>query len=198
MTNTHAHFYFDFVDPGSYLLHLMLEEIGVPGDSLSLIGMELAIGPDEMIDPGAPQWQSYCDVVDQLAAEAGHLLPRVDFVPWTRKAHELAIHATQSGVGVSIRDALFRAHFHDRHDLGRIDVLTDIARGVGLDHTETKAVLDVDRYTETLTAQRAAALDEGIVRVPTICRGAERLVGPAGIHDLRILFESPGGPTAGT
>jgi len=198
MMSDHARFYFDFVDPGSYLLHQLLVQISVPEKSLARVGMELAVPPTEMIDPDAPEWRSYCDVVDRLAADAGCGVPRVGFVPWTQKAHELTLHAAEAGADHSIFDALFRAHFEENRDLGRIDELTEIAREVGLDHSATKAVLDVDKYTEVLAARRNEALDMGITRVPTIRVGPESLVGPVGIHDLRTLFESPGGPTTGT
>ena len=83
-------------------------------------------------------------------------------------------------------------------DFGRIDVLTEIAVDAGLERTEAKAVLDVDKYSADLAAVRTDALESGIDRIPTIRVGSESLVGPAGIHDLRFLFESPGGATTGT
>jgi predicted DsbA family dithiol-disulfide isomerase len=198
MMSLKTHVYFDFVDPGSYLLHQLLAQFDVPEEALTRVGMELALPPREMIDPAAPEWRSYCDVVDQLASDAGCTVPRINFVPWTRKAHELAIHAGQGGHGAVLFDSLFRAHFEDHRDLGRIDVLTELARDAGLDHSEARAVLDVDKYTEDVATRRSAALDDGIARVPTIRRGSESLVGPIGFHDLRTLFESPGGPTTGT
>lgn len=212
MTNRRAHVYFDFVDPGSYLLHLQMKQLRTaayaprqaphaPSDAAEesmWVGMELALPPNEMIDPAAPEWRAYCDDVDEMAQESGCRIPRPEFVPWSRKAHELLLHARESGAEHAVREALFRAHFEDARDVGRVDVLTEIAREQGLDHSETRAVLDVDKYTEALATQRTDALAVGIVRIPTVRIGARSLVGPAGIHDLRTLFESPGGPTTGT
>ena len=191
-------FYFDFVDPGSYLLHLQLKTLGVTSGSLSLIGIEMALPPGEMIDPQAEDWKSYCDEMDQLAQRIDRNIPKVGFVPWSRKAHELLLHAEASGAYSAVFDELFRAHFEDGKDLGRIDVLTGIATESGLDYTETKAVLDVDKHTQALATQRTEALQDGITRIPTIRSGGESLVGPVGINDLRTLFESPGGTTTGT
>jgi predicted DsbA family dithiol-disulfide isomerase len=160
--------------------------------------MELAISPNEMIEPKSSDWTSYCGVVDELAKESGLMVPRVDFIPWTRKAHELAIHAANSGAGQRIADSLFRAHFDENRDVGRVDVLTQIAHESGLDLTEARAVLDVDKYAEEMTSRATAALRVGVDRVPTVRYGHLSLVGPVGIHDLRTLFESPGGFTAGT
>lgn len=198
MTSDLVHLYFDFVDPGSYLFHLQLKQVGDIRRPPTLVGMELALPPNDMVDPSTPAWQSYCDEIDLLARESGCKVPRVDFLPWSRKAHELLLHATHGGAEQPICEALFRAHFEDGRDLGRVDVLTEIAVEQGMDRTESKAVLDVDKYTEALANRRTAALAEGIVRIPTLRVGTESLVGPTGIHDLRILFESPGGPTTGT
>jgi predicted DsbA family dithiol-disulfide isomerase len=42
-------------------------------------------------------------------------------------------------------------------DIGRVDVLVDLARALGLDATEAKAVLDVDRYAQDVAALSAEA-----------------------------------------
>ena len=182
--------YFDFIDPGSYLLLLQLEETGIDPDTLRWVGVELALPPSEMVDPHGDGWSEYCDRVDEHASELNRVIPRPDFLPWTRKAHELALHgATRETPLIA---PLFRAHFEEGLDLGRVDVLTGIAVSAGLDVTETKAVLDVDKYTQQVTEARTTALEAGIERIPTLVAGARSLVGPAPIHDLRTLFDSPG------
>jgi predicted DsbA family dithiol-disulfide isomerase len=42
-------------------------------------------------------------------------------------------------------------------DIGRVDVLVGIAGTLGLDPTETKAVLDVDRHAQDVATVSAAA-----------------------------------------
>ena len=49
---------------------------------------------------------------------------------------------------------------------GRIDVLVDIAHSLGLDLTESKAVLDVDRYEADLARIHRQATEAGVTSAP--------------------------------
>jgi predicted DsbA family dithiol-disulfide isomerase len=72
------------------------------------------------------------------------------------------------GVGDAVRAAVFDAYFEGGRDIGRVDVLVEIASFAGLDRTETKAVLDVDRHEADVTAKRLEAQALGVTDVPAL------------------------------
>ncbi|HKP76428.1 MAG TPA: DsbA family protein [Longimicrobiaceae bacterium] len=128
-----------------------------------------------------------------LAEDLGLTLAPPPAVPRTRKAHEAAKLAEEKGVGREMREALFAAYFAEGRDVGRIDVLVDVGRAVGLDATELKVVLDVDRFSGAVDADRALARRLGIDAVPALVVGGgagARLVAGAQPEDgLRALLE---------
>ena len=183
-------FYFDYVDPGSYLTDVQLVRLVPPEVEVARHPFELRPPPEDLMDPGSPEWRAYRQSVTELAAAIKLPLASPDFMPWTRKAHELRLHAAEKGLEGPIHDALFKARFEDGADIGRVDVLVGLAVGLGLDLTETKAVLDVDRYADRVAELRRQAEAEGVERTPTVRIGSERLEGPLRIDELRGLLEA--------
>ncbi|HEX8244124.1 MAG TPA: DsbA family protein [Longimicrobium sp.] len=128
-----------------------------------------------------------------LAQELGVDLRAPAVLPRTRKAHEAARLAQAKGVGREMREALFAAYFRDGRDVGRIDVLVELAASLGLDATETKVVLDVDSLSGQVAADQALARRLGIGAVPALVVGAgadaELLVGAQPYAELRARLE---------
>jgi len=124
-----------------------------------------------------------------LADELGAPLAPPPLVPRTRKAHEAAKLAGAKGAGRAMREAVFAAYFGEGRDVGRVDVLVELAANVGLDATETHVVLDVDRYGAAVDADLALARRLGITAVPALVVGggadAELLLGAQPIGVLR-------------
>ena len=178
MPNRPLVFHFDFVDPGSRLAAHLIDEAGV-ADAVEWRGFELRPPPRPLIDPTAPDWQTYHARTIEFARGFGVPMATPQLVPWTRKAHELAEFAREGDCDHTVRRALFEAHFVDLTDIGRIDLLVEIAHRAGLDRTEAKAVLDVDRYTDAVLGQRAAARTQGVTLVPALVAGGRRLEGLA-------------------
>lgn len=127
-----------------------------------------------------------------LADELGIDLKTPAVLPRTRKAHEVAALAAEKGFAVPMRRALYQAVFRDGLDVGRIDVLVRLASEVGLDVTETKVVLDVDRLTEQVTAETEDARRAGVNAVPTVIVGsgtdAKVLEGALPLGELRRVI----------
>ncbi len=178
----HPVLYFDFVDPISYLLSRKADRAGDPA-AIEWHGFELRPPPQPMIDPGAAEWRR------RHALSVSHpTSPSI--VPWTRKAHELCEFARERDCLGTVRRALFRAHFVDHTDIGRIDLLVEIARAAGLDPSETKAVLDVDRYTGTVLRTRQDALGLGVSDVPAFVSRDGRLEGPAALREIERVIDA--------
>ena len=63
-------------------------------------------------------------------------LPSVSPQPYTRLAHEGMEFAKDHGKGNDYAHALFEAFFQRSEDIGKLDVLTRLASGVGLNAAE--------------------------------------------------------------
>jgi predicted DsbA family dithiol-disulfide isomerase len=183
-------FFFDYVCPLSFLLDRDLEAL----EAASLVRVErhpfeLRPPPLALIDVEDPAWIERTEAASRAARERAISLTFPAFIPWTRKAHELGLHARQNGVFDVTHEALFRASAVEGRDLGRIDVLVDIALGLGLDGAETKAALDVDHHTAGVAELRAGAERMGVRGVPTLLIAARLVEGVPSPDALRSLLE---------
>jgi len=182
-------FYFDYVDPGSYLTHLQLGQILPAGIEPIRHPFEVCPVPNELIDGSGPDWTAYAETVADLAREAEIRMAHPTFIPWSRKAHELRLHAAEQGLESPMHEEVFSARFREGADIGRVDVLVAAAEKVGLDRSESKAILDIDKYRDRVVDLRQEAEASGVRRVPTLRSGAMSLEGPASIGELRHFLE---------
>ncbi|MYG81110.1 MAG: hypothetical protein F4187_04780 [Gemmatimonadetes bacterium] len=202
--------YFDLVDPLSLLASAVMDQAEV-SEAVSWRGLELRPPPAALIDPTTAEWRARRDFAarqaERLTRPAGPLahasagtagIARIGnftaarsptIVPWTRKAHELCEFARERDCLHAVRRALFRAHFIDRIDIGRIDLLVEVARRAGLDASETRAVLDVDRYTGAVLGNRNEALTQGVADVPALVLNEGRLEGTAVLSQIERAIE---------
>ena len=181
--------YFDFIDPLSYLTELALRDLaGSLAGGVERVGFELVPPPHPLTASDDPRWSSRWTVARPLAAASSARLDPPRLVPWTRKAHELHLHAQASGMGDVVRLAIYEAYFGRAEDIGRVDRLVEIAAAHGLDRTATKAVLDVDRYEEDVNAARAAAKAAGVEDVPAIEAAGSLVRGFQNRGDLLTLL----------
>ena len=191
MNDTPIRVYYDFVDPFSWLLSKQLASAPEPLQArLEWTGFELRPPPVPLTDLDDPEiagrWQT---VLAAIAGEDGRLLggdsvapPRL--VPWTRKAHEAVLHAGEHDLGEAMRRRIFEAYVHEGTDIGRIDRLVELAAGLGLDRSNTRAVLDVDRFDHAVLERRTQAASNGITVIPVVEANGERLTG---FHDAALL-----------
>ena len=182
-------FYFDYVDPGSFLTDRQLGQILPEGVELVRHPFEVCPVPHELIDGSGPDWRSYGETVADLADEAKIRMVHPTFIPWSRKAHELRLHAAEQGLESAIHETVFSSRFLEGADIGRVDVLVASAEKVGLDPSESKAVLDVDKHRDRVVDLRREAEAAGVRRVPTLRSGDTSLEGPASISELRHFLE---------
>lgn len=152
----------DFASGASYLAELQLWR-RAEGAALDL---RVRAGPDAGLDR-AP--------VGPLITAGGELdLDRTPPVVPTGKAQEAALIARELGeLGAErrMRLAIYRALWKDGEDISRIDVLQRLGEEVGLDPTDVRIGLDIDRHRDEVERDRKVAKALGIRRAPVIYVG---------------------------
>ncbi len=102
-----------------------------------------------------------------VAADLGVPLRMPDFAPCTRPALALSELARERGVLDRWRDAVMDAYWRDGRDIGRGDVLTELAGAAGLDPREARAFLGRPEIPAILRRQREEAARWGVTGIPT-------------------------------
>jgi len=184
--------YFDYVDPVSYLLEVELREAeNVLRRRVDRVPFELRAPPAPMIDPDAPEWRRRWEAALRIGVARGASpgnRPRL--VPWTRKAHELVMFAREHDLGYHAHTLLFERVFERGVDIGRIDILVAMAVELGLDETETKATLDVDRFAPSVAEARQRAMADGVTAPPTLAFGGRILEGFRNTEEIVRFLDS--------
>lgn len=112
-------------------------------------------------------------------------LPTVSPQPYTRLAFEGYQYAAEQGKGTEYTRRMFRAFFQEDQDLGQLDVLTALAREIGLDAEAFRAALDNGTYHDTHQDALREAAAHRIRSVPTILVGDTRIEGVPRVEQLR-------------
>jgi len=95
----------------------------------------------------------------------------------SRLAQELGKWADTQPGGEAIHDALFRAYFVDARNIGDVETLLGIAKGVGLDVDAAREVLENRTFKDAIDADWKLSRDYGITGVPTFVVGRFGVVG---------------------
>jgi len=112
-----------------------------------------------------------------MAAEAGLPMADRDWVSNSRPALEAAEFAREVGMFDPFHRAVFRAYHVDGLDIGKREVLSDIATSVGIDATGMIAALDEGRYTERVQEDVDLSREIGLTGVPAFILGNRAIVG---------------------
>jgi predicted DsbA family dithiol-disulfide isomerase len=110
--------------------------------------------------------------MDHEVAETGKTLgltfhyDRVLVTPNTLYGHRLLWWARETGSQDALAEALFRAYFSEGHDLGKLEVLTDIAAEVGLSREQARRFLQSDQGRAEVLAEEREARRRGLNGVP--------------------------------
>lgn len=185
-------FFFDFVDPLSWLVERALVDLeGAGGARVRRVGLELRPPPAALTRPTDPLWAGRWATARGAAPQVRLEPPAV--VPWTRKAHELHAFASGREAGAAVRRGIFEAYFERGTDIGRVDALVEIAAAAGLDRTETKAGLDVDAHLEAVLEAGRAAAAVGVADLPALLVDGRLVQGFPNLRDLSTLLGGPPG-----
>lgn len=200
-------FFYDYGDRASYLLdaHLAaaVDRIGVavaprpfelrPSRGENPSAGDRKAGRERPAAGGAVGGDSGDGIEADLPGEAraiGLPLEPPAFVPRSRKAHELALYARDQGCFLPVHEEIFRVLWGEGRDIGRVDVLVELAASAGLEASEAKVVLDVDKYGPVVDAERRRAERLGVEGVPTLLAGARRLEGFHRVEEILTFLEN--------
>ena len=112
----------------------------------------------------------------------------------SRLAQELAKWAESKGEkGDKIHDPLFRAYFVDTKNIGKSEVLIDIAKKVGLPADEATDALLSRSFKEAVNNDWQRCADLGVDAVPTFLIGRHALVGAHPYEELEKLVRKANG-----
>jgi predicted DsbA family dithiol-disulfide isomerase len=67
-----------------------------------------------------------------------------------------------------VHEALFRAYFEERRDIGDIEVLGDVAAACGLERAELQAELEAGHYAERVDRYTVTARERGVMGTPAM------------------------------
>lgn len=105
----------------------------------------------------------------------------------SRLAQELGLWATASGKGDEFHLGAFKAYFADGHNLGKIPVLLEICRNLGLPEKEAAQVLADRLYKDAVDRDWQESRFKGITAVPSFIMGQHKLVGAQNYEALEQL-----------
>jgi predicted DsbA family dithiol-disulfide isomerase len=126
-------------------------------------------------------------------------LPSVSPQPHTHLAWEGFQFARERGRGTEYNHRVLEAFFVEGLDIGRPDVLAQLAGEVGLEATAFRSALDERRYRDAHRAAVRRARELGITGVPAFEIGDQLLVGvqPREALEAAIATAGPRGSDAG-
>ena len=100
MPNPRPAFYFDFIDPLSYLVE---HELGMLDERVTRVPFEIRPPPIPLTDVEDSALARRWEVGRSVALGLGLSLSPPRLVPWSRKAHELHLHAASRALGATVR-----------------------------------------------------------------------------------------------
>ena len=103
--------------------------------------------------------------------EANLIMKPPQVTPNTVHALEATEYAQQHGKFMEFHHAAYKAYWEDRKDLGKIEVLAEIAKSVSLDADEMVQCLETRELSNLVMGQYQQALQQGIRGIPTFVVG---------------------------
>ncbi|TAJ98650.1 hypothetical protein EPO44_11265 [bacterium] len=107
----------------------------------------------------------------------------------SRLAQELAKWAESKGKGGEIHDPIFRAYFVEAKNIGKRELLVEIAQKIGLPADEAVEALVSRSYKESVDADWRRCAKLGVNAVPTFLVGRYMLVGAHPYEELEKLVQ---------
>jgi len=110
----------------------------------------------------------------------------------SRLAQELGKWAESKGKGDEFHDAVFRAYFVDGKNIGKVDVLIDLAKSAGLPEKEVRKALQSRTFQNAVDSDWARSRELGITAVPTFVIDHHAVVGAQPYEVLEQFLKNNG------
>ena len=105
------------------------------------------------------------------ARDSGLVMRPPTYTPNTLYSLEATEYAQQQGKFMEFHHAAYKAFWDDQMDIGQIETLVDIGKGIGLDGDDMGRSLEQGQHSQTVMAQYREALQYGINGIPTFLLG---------------------------
>ncbi len=110
----------------------------------------------------------------------------------SRLAQELAKWAEKEGKGDEFHLAVFRAYFVEGKNIGKFDVLSSLAKSVGLAERDARKILDARTFRQAVDSDWARSRELGITAVPTFVVDRHAIVGAQPYEVLEEFLKNNG------
>ena len=138
--------------------------------------------------PGLPLGPLELGRIRNVAAETGIAVePPARWLD-TEKALQGSELAREAGAFAAYHDAVFRAAFEQRADIGNLDLLSAIAARAGLDRAHFRDELERGRMAARIAANKAEADRFSALGYPSFILGDFPLTGIQPIESMRMLL----------
>lgn len=115
---------------------------------------------------------------------------RVKSVPNTLDAHRLILHAEASGRHSALAERLFAGFFEEGADIGRTEVLAELAARAGMDEQASREFLASDQGREEVREREARIRATGLTGVPSFVLNGSVVV--LGAQDAETFLSAVG------
>ncbi len=175
------HVYSDYVCPYCFLGEHVLEK-AIAGKEVQVEWMPFELRPEPtptLLPEGDYLQNTWKNSVYPMAAELGVeiVLPSVSPQPYTHLAFEGYQYAKEHGKGAAYTHRMFTAFFQEEQDLGKIEVLTQLAGELELDTNAFREALESRKYKDKHQQELRKSAQLGIHAVPTFIIGNKMIPG---------------------
>ncbi|MGD6818915.1 DsbA family oxidoreductase [Metabacillus sp. 84] len=191
----------DFVCPFCFIGDTPLKQAVEGKDAeVEFMPFELRPYPMEAMSPKSDYiQQAYQQSVQPLAKRFGvemELPMELDPVPHTHLAHQGYQFAKEHGEGLAYVDAVYKAYWQEGLNIGDMNILTGIARELGLNEAAFQDAITGGTYVQDHKEALNHARSAEIQAVPTFIIGNQRLQGLHSKEAIEQAIEEQAGGAA--
>lgn len=168
--------YLDYICPFCFLTQFTFNEaIKNKNVKIEYIPFEI---PELNLNMDPFRKSMWNNILESVATGFGHKAEIPDIsIPKSKLAFEAYYFANEHGKGNEFQDKVYEAFFEKGKDIGRVDVLSEIAGEIGLSANDIKDALRSRRYKEKEEKQLEKGKIDNINRIPTIIIGETKVIG---------------------
>jgi predicted DsbA family dithiol-disulfide isomerase len=108
----------------------------------------------------------------------------------SRLAQELGKWAESKGKGREFHNAMFRAYFADGQNIGKANLLIEVAESINLNGEDAQKIIQGRTYREAVDSDWKRSYELKVTAVPTFLFNNQRLVGAQNFETLEEFLMS--------